>query len=182
MGWQEKIVAQGAHTGDVRVQYGALCWCLSGADVKLLLITSLDTKRWIIPKGWPMPGLSPEASAAQEAWEEAGVVGDINPLCLGRYGYQKGVTVQTTVPCAVGVFGLKVSRLADEYPEMKERRRKWFSTAEAALLVDEPDLACIIAGFTPPVTGRTAPISGESEYDADPPQAGRLRTSGRKSH
>jgi 8-oxo-dGTP pyrophosphatase MutT (NUDIX family) len=162
MGWQDKIAALGADAGGARIQYGALCWQMGEHDVEVLLITSRDTGRWIIPKGWPMPGLAPEASAEQEAWEEAGVQGEINPLSLGRYGYQKGLSVSTTVPCAVGVYGLKVARLADSFPEVNERHRKWFTVSEAAKLVEEPDLAQIIAGFTPPVQGRFAPISGEA--------------------
>ena len=103
------------------------------------MITSRDTGRWVIPKGWPMPGLSPEAAAAQEAWEEAGVQGMINPLCIGRYGYQKCLSADASVPCAVAVYGLRVEDLAKTFPEVKERRRKWFPLAEAATLVAEPD-------------------------------------------
>jgi 8-oxo-dGTP pyrophosphatase MutT (NUDIX family) len=167
MGWQDKMAAQGADSGGAKMQYGALCWREAEPGIQVLLITSRDTRRWIIPKGWPMPGLSPEASAEQEAWEEAGVEGEISPLCLGRFGYQKQLSVKTSVPCAVVVYGLKVARLADSFPEKNERRRKWFSMPEAALLVDEPDLALIISGFAPPVPGRFAPIAGDSPGDDD---------------
>jgi 8-oxo-dGTP pyrophosphatase MutT (NUDIX family) len=147
------------------MQYGALCW-RAAADhpdggFEVLLITSRDTGRWIIPKGWPMPGLAPEAAAAQEAWEEAGVAGEIDPVCLGRYGYQKVFTVESQVPCAVGVFALQVLHQADSFPEALERRRQWFAQAEAADLVQEPDLGRLIAGFVPPTAGRLAPIIGE---------------------
>jgi 8-oxo-dGTP pyrophosphatase MutT (NUDIX family) len=162
MGWQDNLVNQEAEqAGGARMQYGALCWRTVDDGLEVLLITSRDTGRWIIPKGWPMPGLSPEAAAAQEAWEEAGVAGRVNPVCLGRYGYQKVLAVAAQVPCAVAVYGLQVTDLADDFPEVKERRRQWFSSDTAALMVNEPDLGCLIAGFVPPASGRMAPIAGE---------------------
>jgi 8-oxo-dGTP pyrophosphatase MutT (NUDIX family) len=162
MGWQDKLVNQEAgQAGGARMQYGALCWRTATEGLEVLLITSRDTGRWIIPKGWPMPGLSPEAAAAQEAWEEAGVAGTVNPVCIGRYGYQKILAVSAQVPCAVAVYGLLVTDLADDFPEVKERRRQWFSCDAAALMVNEPDLGSLIAGFVPPASGRMAPIAGE---------------------
>lgn len=175
MGWQDKIAAQGVGVDGTRMQYGALCWRLGEAGTEVLLITSRDTGRWVIPKGWPMPGLSPEAAAAQEAWEEAGVSGAMNPLCVGRYGYLKGLSVTSSVPCAVAVFGMRVDKLAKTFPEMKERRRKWFSLQEASTLVAEPELAMIIAGFLPPIGGRAAPITGDDDDDVAPSEPGRKR-------
>lgn len=166
MGWQDKIAAPGADKAGARTQYAALCWRLGDAGVEVLLITSRDTGRWVIPKGWPMPGLAPEDAAAQEAWEEAGVEGVMNSLCLGRFGYHKSLPDQTQVPCAVAVYGLRVFRLADKFPEAKERRRQWFVPAEAAALVNEPDLARLILSFVPPTKGRPAPISGDAEATA----------------
>jgi 8-oxo-dGTP pyrophosphatase MutT (NUDIX family) len=170
MGWQDKIPAQGVGPGHAKLQYGALCWREAEAGVEVLLITSRDTGRWVIPKGWPMPGFAPEAAAAQEAWEEAGVNGQINPLCIGRFGYQKGLSVSATVPCAVAVYGLRVAKLATSYPEAKVRQRKWFPLAEAAGLVAEPELSQIIAGFTPPEGGRPAPIAAREEDPAETPR------------
>lgn len=162
MGWQEKLAAQDAdRAGGARIQYGALCWREADGHLEVLLITSRDTGRWIIPKGWPMPGLAPEAAAAQEAWEEAGVEGVVNPLCIGRYGYQKVLAVEAQVPCAVAVYGIQVANLADSFPEANERQRQWFARQDAAGLVNEPDLGSLIAGFVPPPSGRLAPIAGE---------------------
>jgi 8-oxo-dGTP pyrophosphatase MutT (NUDIX family) len=166
MGSQDKISARAAAASEARMQYGALCWRLGEDGIDILLITSRDTGRWIIPKGWPMPGLAPEAAAAQEAWEEAGVEGVMNPVCLGRYGYQKLLSVTAQVPCAVAVYGLRVVSLADKFPEVKERTRQWFRQEIAATMVNEPDLASLIAGFVPPSLGRPAPIAGEAEEDA----------------
>jgi 8-oxo-dGTP pyrophosphatase MutT (NUDIX family) len=165
MGSQDRLTAKGAKGDGARMQYGALCWRGAASGIEVLLITSRDTGRWVIPKGWPIPGLAPEAAAAQEAWEEAGVEGMISPVCIGRYGYQKCLSVTSTVPCAVAVYGLRVSVLSSAFPEVRERRREWFPASEAATLVAEPDLARIIADFAPPRGGRPAPITGE---EADP--------------
>ncbi len=181
MGWQDKIAVQGTGPGGTRMQYGALCWRMSTQGVEVLLITSRDTGRWVIPKGWPMPGLAPEAAAAQEAWEEAGVQGTMNPLCIGRYGYQKCLSAEASVPCAVAVYGMRVEELAKTFPEMKERRRKWFSPAEAAALVAEPDLATIIAQFLPPVQGRPGPIAADDDDDPAGTAAG-SKSGQRKGH
>jgi 8-oxo-dGTP pyrophosphatase MutT (NUDIX family) len=170
MGWQDKIPAQGAGAGSTKLQYGALCWRDGGDGVEVLLITSRDTGRWVIPKGWPMAGLAPEAAAAQEAWEEAGVNGQINPCCIGRFGYQKVLSISTTIPCAVTVYGLRVKTLATSFPEAKVRQRKWFPLEEAACLVAEPELSQIIAGFTPPEGGRPAPIAAEDDDAAADPR------------
>jgi 8-oxo-dGTP pyrophosphatase MutT (NUDIX family) len=161
MGSQDKIARQAADLSGTRMQYGALCWRPGADGVEILLITSRDTGRWVIPKGWPMPGLAPEAAAAQEAWEEAGVEGLMEPVCLGRYGYQKCLTVSAQVPCAVAVYGLHVQREADKFPEVKERTRQWVAQPLAATMVNEPDLGALIAGFVPPARGRPAPIAGD---------------------
>lgn len=180
MGWQDKIAVQGTDKGGTRMQYGALCWRAVATGVEVLLITSRDTGRWVIPKGWPMPGLAPEAAAAQEAWEEAGVQGTMNPLCIGRYGYQKCLSAEASVPCAVAVYGLRVDELAKTFPEVKERRRKWFPLAEAATLVAEPELATIIGQFLPPLQGRPGPIAGDD--DDDPAPAAGQKPGRRKGH
>lgn len=177
MGSQDRLTTKGAAADGARMQYGALCWRKAETGVEVLLITSRDTGRWVIPKGWPMPGLAPEAAAAQEAWEEAGVQGSVNPICIGRYGYQKCLSVRTSVPCAVSVYGLRVDTVAGSFPEARERRREWFPLLHAASLVAEPDLALIIAGFTPPQVGRPSPVAGDD--DDEPPSAS---PRGRRTH
>ncbi len=133
-----------------RSQYGALCWRMRRDRVEVLLITSRDTGRWVIPKGWPMAGLAPEAAAAREAWEEAGVEGAVDGASAGCYTYQKVLGPTNAVPCEVAVFGLRVARLVAQFPERKQRRRKWFSVAKAARKVWEPELRSLMLGFVPP--------------------------------
>lgn len=137
--------------GGIRSQFAALCWRIKGSDLQVLLITSRDTGRWVIPKGWPMSDLQPEKAAAREAWEEAGVKGIVTPVPLGAFAYNKALSrkhgQEVEVPCVVTVYPLQVDRLAKKYPEVGQRVRKWFSPAKAAQLVDEPELAELIAAF-----------------------------------
>ena len=123
-----------------RTQYGAVCWRMHRGKVEVLLITSRDTGRWIIPKGWPITGLTPAGTAAREAWEEAGVEGDVQADELGAFGYDKALSPSQSVPCSVQVFGLRVAELKSKFPEKKERRRKWFGFEKAARKVAEPEL------------------------------------------
>lgn len=128
---------------DARQQCGALCWRMHRRRVEVLLITSRDTGRWIIPKGWPMAGRSAAETARQEAWEEAGVEGQIAEEPLGLFTYDKQRAQQDPLPCAVNVFALRVARLADKFPERNERRRKWFPAVKAAQKVAEEELRAL---------------------------------------
>jgi 8-oxo-dGTP pyrophosphatase MutT (NUDIX family) len=130
--------------GEAQAQFAALCWRMKAGRVQVLLITSRDTGRWIIPKGWPVKGLDPKGSAAQEAWEEAGVKGDVLPEHLGHYTYPKGISKNAVLPCIVSVFPLKVETLARDFPERGQRRRKWFSIEKAATKVSEPELRALM--------------------------------------
>ena len=148
------------HCGDpCSMQFGALCWRMHRGQVEVLLITSRDTGRWVIPKGWAIDGLSPALSAAREAWEEAGVEGEVSATGLGQFRYDKVLRPSEFIPCEVQVFGLRVARLAERFPERKQRRRKWFNAETAARKVNEPQLRALLAalpqGLDPEVTGMT---------------------------
>ena len=117
--------------------------------VEVLLISSLDTGRWIVPKGWPMDGMRPAEAAAQEAWEEAGLRGRVFDEVLGLYSYSKWLDEELAIPCIVVVFALEVSHLDDAFPEAGARKLKWLTQRKAAQRVDEPELKQIIAGFDP---------------------------------
>lgn len=129
---------------ETRTQYGALCWRLHRGKVEVLLVTSRDTGRWIIPKGWPISGLTPADTAAREAWEEAGVQGEVTTDDLGAYGYAKVMTPTQAIPCSVQVYGLRVAALKAKFPERKQRRRKWFGVEKAARKVAEPELRALL--------------------------------------
>lgn len=125
-------------------QVAALCWRMHKGRPHVLLVTSRDTGRWVLPKGWPMSGRGPDEAAAREAWEEAGVEGEVSPTAIGNYAYNKVLRNLDTLSCTVDVFPLRVQSLKASFPERKERRRKWFSTARAAHLVAEADLRDIL--------------------------------------
>ncbi|WP_342446992.1 NUDIX hydrolase [Azorhizobium doebereinerae] len=130
-----------------RMQYAALPYRQrQDGEVQIRLITSRETRRWVIPKGWPMKGLTPAKAAAREAYEEAGLLGSISSEPLGLYAYDKRLALQT-VPCDVMVFPLKVKRYLKKWPERSERFGFWFSIESAAAAVHEPDLGQLILDF-----------------------------------
>jgi 8-oxo-dGTP pyrophosphatase MutT (NUDIX family) len=131
------------------LQYAALCYRQGVDGVEILLITSRGTGRWILPKGWAMKNLSDFGTAAQEALEEAGVVGDVESNSIGSYQFRKWLPGGLPVNCTVKVYPLEVLRLEDEYPEKEQRQRRWFNQETAAELVGEPELKELLREFTP---------------------------------
>lgn len=146
---QPPLSLLGARKGDVRTQFAALCYRVRRGKVQILLITSRRTKRWIVPKGWPMEGKTPAASAGIEAWEEAGVRGTPSDTALGVYAYGKNMGDADELPCVVLLYPMLVKSLAKKFPESGERRRRWVSRKKAAKLVAEDDLARLIVNFDP---------------------------------
>lgn len=155
-----------------RTQYGAICWRPSKDGVQVLLVTSRETGRWVVPKGWPIKGMTPEQSAAREAWEEAGVRGPSRPHCLGIYSYDKLIgPTRSALPCVVALYGIKVAELSKRFPERQQRRRKWFSSTKAATKVDEPELQILLAGLVRASDGTLAfrpQADDTASPDADP--------------
>lgn len=115
--------------------------------MSVLLVTSRETRRWVIPKGNLPSGVAPHTGAADEALEEAGVVGAICPVPLGSFRYRKRKGSGASLMADVEVFPLAVNQELDEWPEKAERERRWFSLSAAAAVVDEPDLADLIRSF-----------------------------------
>lgn len=129
-----------------RIQYAALPW-RAGSAVEVMLASSRETRRWIIPKGWPMKGRKPHATAAIEALQEAGLLGKIDKTPIGSYHYQKRMPNGAIIPCRVDVFPFRVTRQRKTWPEMRQRITKWFPREEAAQLVHEPELSRLILSF-----------------------------------
>jgi len=129
-------------------QFGTIAWRTSESGRPLvLLITSRDTGRWVVPRGNPIPGLPPHLSAAQEAYEEAGVRGPVTSEAVGQYGYRKARRSGRGVRARVTLYPLKVEEELDDWPEASERTRRWFAPAEAAEAVLEPELKTLLARF-----------------------------------
>ena len=151
---QRPLRLGGSSKSDVRTQFGALCWRIHKAEVQVALVTSRRTRRWVIPKGWPMDGSTPAQAAAREAYEEAGLEGRLWDVCVGIYSYAKTLEGRDELPCVVAVFPLKVKKEARTWPERHERKRKWVSIKKAAGLVDAPELSAILMDFDPKVLPR----------------------------
>lgn len=134
---------------EVRTQFGALCYRVEDGETQVLLVTTRGRKRWMIPKGWPMPGQTPSQAAQTEAFEEAGVEGTVTPVCLGLFSYTKLMPKADNLPCMVAVYPLEVTGLLDDYPEARQRRRKWMSLKKAANKVDNTELAMLLRMFHP---------------------------------
>ena len=137
-------------------QYAALPW-RRAEGLEILLITSRETRRWVIPKGWPVPGRSAAESAAQEAYEEAGVRGQMAASAMGYYDYDKRLPGRTKKRFRVDVFSMEVTEVLDLWPEAHERTRQWLSPQEAADHVNEPELAALILQLAGDQLGQALP-------------------------
>jgi 8-oxo-dGTP pyrophosphatase MutT (NUDIX family) len=128
-------------------QVAALCWRMGRRGLEVLLITSLNSKRWILPKGWPEPELTGCENAAREAFEEAGVTGKISPQRVGHYHYLKEKREGSGVPCSVEVFALAVTKELDDWPEKGVRSLAWMPVNEAIAKISEPGVRQLLKTF-----------------------------------
>lgn len=132
-----------------RNQYGALCFRYGDGEIEILVITSRDSGRWIVPKGWPIKGKEPHQAAAIEAWEEAGVRGKVRKTPVGRYTYLKEFSDGKVVPCVVDLFQVEVKEIIPEFKEQGQRQLAWVSPDEAARRVREIELKSLLINFKP---------------------------------
>jgi 8-oxo-dGTP pyrophosphatase MutT (NUDIX family) len=110
--------------------------------IRILLITSINSGKWIFPKGIIEANLTPEQSALQEAFEEGGIEGEIVNIPLGKYTYQKwGGT------CEVVVFPMRVTKVLEDWPEAGQRKRKWNTINKAMKLLEKDDLKKMLIQF-----------------------------------
>ena len=132
-----------------RQQYAALCYRFKKktGELEMLLMTSRDTGRWVIPKGWPMLGKMSHEVAAREAFEEAGVRGIVETASLGDFTYTKMLKDGLKCGCKVQVYALEVTDLAKTFKERGERKLEWVSCNEAVKRVNEPELRNLILAF-----------------------------------
>lgn len=107
--------------------------------MEILLITSLRKKNWIIPKGYIEYNLTPFESAKKEAYEEAGVLGSNETLEMGYFKLQKPIGA-----CWMKVYTMEVHEILDDYPELHDRKRKWFTPEEAVKVISIPEVAAMI--------------------------------------
>jgi 8-oxo-dGTP pyrophosphatase MutT (NUDIX family) len=128
-------------------QVAALCWRKEKGRKEVLLITSRDTGRWIVPKGWPIKGLSDAESALREAWEEAGVRAEADHARpAGQFFYDKALEDGSVIPIVAYLYKVRLrdGDLAGQYPEAGQRKRVWVPAKKAAKMVQEPELKKIL--------------------------------------
>ena len=133
----------------LRVQYAALPYRFTATEaLEILLVTTRRSRRWIIPKGWPIKGLKPLKSAAREAFEEAGVRGKIGTKSVGVFTYDKLLDEPgIQVSCEVRVFPLLVKRQSEAWPKFEQRLVQWVDPVKAVSLIKEPELKKLVATF-----------------------------------
>ena len=138
-------------------QYAALPFrCRPNVGTEVLLVTSRETRRWIIPKGWPMKGRKPGEAAAQEAREEAGLVGRPSKKPVGSYNYFKRREGHFDL-CRVDVYLLKLEKQLKTWREKGQREARWFTLAEAAELVEETGLVALLQDLARTGVGKRPP-------------------------
>src|SRR5208282_4134448 len=120
----------------------------AAASLEVLLVTTRRSRRWIIPKGWPIKGLKPSKSAAREAFEGAGVRGKIGTKSVGVFTYDKLLDEHgIQVSCEVKVYPLLVKRQSAVWPEIDQRLVQWFEPGKAVSLIREKELKALVAKF-----------------------------------
>ena len=128
-------------------QVAALCWRTSLRGLEVLLITSRNSRRWIMPKGWPQPDLTAAENAAREAFEEAGVTGKIGNQPVGHYHYLKQRREGAAMPVSVDVYALAVTKQLEDWPEKGQRSMIWVPFNEAIDKISEPGLRGVLKDF-----------------------------------
>jgi len=128
--------------------------------LEVLLVTAMRSRKWILPKGIVDPGMTPAGAAAQEAWEEAGVTGIMNPRSPGHYTISKwGGT------CRVEVFRMDAVREADSWPEAGSRNRRWFGLDDARRAIHPPDAAAVLENISRSALTLTLVRHAKSSWD-----------------
>jgi 8-oxo-dGTP pyrophosphatase MutT (NUDIX family) len=144
-----------AEPRDSLLQYGALPWRISRrGNLKVLLITSRETKRWLVPKGWPVKGKSPRQAAMREAFEEAGVFGELDSEPIGAYDYLKTLDDGSQAICSVVLYGLQVRGTLVHWPERAQRKRRWHDLTEATEAVSHSGLKVLFHSLREDLTAR----------------------------
>ncbi|MGN6584969.1 MAG: NUDIX hydrolase [Rhizobiaceae bacterium] len=140
----KKKAVERAEKGKAVHQIAALPFRI-GEDgkIEVMLVTSRETRRFTLPKGWRMKGKSDRQAAAIEARQEAGVKGRMLKQSPGSYHYWKRLPT-AFVRVDVDVYLLAVEEEQKRWKEKVERSRAWLSPEDAALLVDEPELATLL--------------------------------------
>ncbi len=129
-------------------QFGALPWRRNrSGEIEVLLVTTRSTGRWILPRGWPVKAKTPAETAAREAFEEAGVIGSVDPRPIGEYSYVKTLADGSENDCLVTLFSLQVRGTLVQWPEMDQRQRRWHGLDQACAAASDRQLAGLLAAL-----------------------------------
>jgi 8-oxo-dGTP pyrophosphatase MutT (NUDIX family) len=151
----------------MRRQYGALPFRV-GADgkISIMLVTTRGTGRWIVPKGWPIANLRPRDVAAREAYEEAGLVGEmLGKKAVGRFTYEKSGGGHAR-RCEVKLFAMRIHHQLPDWPERVQRETRWFAPEAAAAVVEEAALASLLLALNGSRPERTRPRARRIDFPA----------------
>lgn len=133
---------------EVRAQVAALCFRYKNDKLQVCIVTTRNTGRWILPRGWPTHKKTAHQGAAIEAYEEAGVKGTVFPDAIGTYAYDKPIGDELA-PVLVVVYAIHATNVAKKWPEKHQRKRRWLSPKKATAKLQEPGLRHIVANFDP---------------------------------
>ncbi|WP_208988552.1 NUDIX hydrolase [Labrenzia sp. VG12] len=122
------------------MQIAALCHRMREGKVEVLLVTSKSTRRWILPKGWPILSRRAHRTAAIEAFEEAGVTGRVHKNPFASFSSYKGGEAGLKLRTEILVFLVDVESEAEEFPDSAERDVRWVSIKDAVRMTNEPGL------------------------------------------
>jgi 8-oxo-dGTP pyrophosphatase MutT (NUDIX family) len=129
------------------------------ASLEILVVTTRQSRRWIVPKGWPIKRLTPAKSAAREAYEEAGVRGKIGARPIGNFRYKKAADANgADADCEVKVFPLLVKRQSATWPESGQRLVQWVDPEKAISLIRQPELKSMVAKFAKRVAAASSKL------------------------
>lgn len=157
----KKITARKRSDGRPLQQYAALPYiCNPDGTLEVLVMSSRETRRAVIPKGWPMKNRKSWKAAEIEARQEAGVLGVVGRRRLGQYRYWKRLE-RSFALVKVSVFPLRVTRHLTDWREKHERVLFWMNPEDAATLVDEPELGELIRDFAAALDGKGKKPAGK---------------------
>ncbi len=123
-------------------QSGVIPFRFRKGELEIALVTASSGPHWTVPKGHVEPDMSPADSAAKEAFEESGLVGEVSRRCIGKYVYEKRGALRQ-----VQLYPLAVRKELKRWPEMDERKRRWMTIEEASSRVRNAELRCCIQAF-----------------------------------
>lgn len=130
-----------------RLQIAALCYRVRKGKIEVLLVTSRSSRRWILPKGWPIMKRRAHKTAEIEAYEEAGIIGKVAKTAFGSFPSYKGHNGGLKIRTDVAVYPIRVERQLDSFPELGQRELSWLSIDDAIEAADEPGLSQLLGQF-----------------------------------